>query len=260
MGWNLLKTETEKPKMEDYWHKPEDIVQKSGLKALIYGEPEVGKTHFALTFPDPIYVVDTEFGLAPLLQKDLFKDKEIRVFEACVLDTKTVEVDPIKSIEALERALSALSTLQRGTVVIDSISDVWQWLQAWLEVVASKKTSTGQPYRFEYGKANMRYRKLILRLIAQPINVVLTAKVTEKYDSSGNPMGVYVPRAQKDTSHMVDVVLYAKKEFDPIAKRWKYASTLTKCRFQRGFEAELEDVTYDKLIALLKEQLGVVIV
>jgi len=217
------------------------------------------RTHFALTFPEPLYVVDTEFGVAPLLQKEPFKNKDIRVFEACVLDTKTVEVDPIQSIEALEKALTALRTLQKGTVVIDSVSDVWSWMQAWLEVVASKKTASGQPYRFEYGKANMRYRKLILRLLAQPINVVLTAKTTEKYDSQGNPTGLYVPRAQKDTAHMVDVVLYARKEFDPVAKRWKYVSTLQKCRFQRGFEVEIEDVTYDKLVKLLREQLGVVI-
>ena len=132
-------------------------------------------------------------------------------------------------------------------------------MQAWLEVVASKKTASGQPYRFEYGKANMRYRKLILRLLAQPINVVLTAKLTEKYDSSGNPTGMYVPRAQKDTAHMVDIVLYLRKQFDPIAKQWKYVSTLQKCRFQRSFEVEITDVTYDKLVQLLRERLGVVI-
>ena len=82
-----------------------------------------------------------------MLQKEPFKSKDIRVFEACVLDTKTVEVDPIQSIEALEKALTALRTLEKGTVVIDSVSDVWAWMQAWLEVVASKKTASGQPYR-----------------------------------------------------------------------------------------------------------------
>jgi len=56
---------------------------------------------------------------------------------------------------------------------------------------------------------------------------------------------------------MVDIILHAKKQFDPIAKEWKYVSTLEKCRFQRGFSAEIEDVTYDKLVALLRDQLGV---
>ena len=40
MGWNMLKEETEELKAEDFWHKPEEIVQKSGLKVLAYGEPE----------------------------------------------------------------------------------------------------------------------------------------------------------------------------------------------------------------------------
>ena len=51
MGWNMLKEEAEELKAEDFWHKPEEIVQKSGLKVLVYGEPEVGKVYQAALYP-----------------------------------------------------------------------------------------------------------------------------------------------------------------------------------------------------------------
>ena len=74
-----------------------------------------------------------KFGVSPLLQHEEFKNKDISIFEACVLDTETVEVAPIRSIETLEKAITSLGGLKKGTVVIDTITDVWQWLLAWLE-------------------------------------------------------------------------------------------------------------------------------
>lgn len=60
MGWNQMKQAEKVLTRDDYWKGPEHIIHKAGLKVLIFGDPEVGKTHFALTFPPPIYVVDTE--------------------------------------------------------------------------------------------------------------------------------------------------------------------------------------------------------
>jgi len=95
--------------------------------------------------------------------------------------------------------------------------------------------------------------------MAKPIHVVLTGQPRERYDSQGRPMGSYVPRVQKQTGHMCDIILHLRKEYDAIAKRYKYVATLKKCRFQRGFECEIEDVTFDKLVDVLKEKLGVTI-
>ena len=147
MTWNLLK-ESEK-KYEDFWKSPEYIVKKSGIKVLVWGPPETGKTHFALTAPEPIHVIDTEFGTYPLLCKEPFKNKDIRVFEAAQLNVESAEIDPVKSIEAVEEAISFLKDINEGTVVIDSVTDIWQWLGAWLEVTASVRTASGRPYQFE---------------------------------------------------------------------------------------------------------------
>jgi len=79
-----------------------------------------------LTFPEPVYIVDTDLGVAPLLTKDVFRNKEIYIYEAVKLSIEKDEVDPIGSLEQLEQALTALKDVNRGTVVIDTLTDVWQ--------------------------------------------------------------------------------------------------------------------------------------
>ena len=94
MAWDLKRVKKEEIKPEQFWKKPTEIIHKTGLKVLAWGEPEVGKTHFALTFPEPVYVVDTDLGVAPLLAKPEFRDKDIRIYDAVKLDLEKDEVDP----------------------------------------------------------------------------------------------------------------------------------------------------------------------
>jgi hypothetical protein len=54
-----------------------------------------------------------------------FKGKEIYIFPACQLDAD-VKVDPVQSIEAVEEAISKLGRLDKGTIVLDSATDLWQ--------------------------------------------------------------------------------------------------------------------------------------
>jgi len=217
----------------------------------------VGKSHFALTAPEPIHVIDTEFGIAPLLLKEPFSSKDIRVFEAAQLSVETAELDPIQSIEAVEQAVAYLKDINTGTIVIDTVTDIWQWIGAWLETVATARTQSGRPYQFEWGKANIRYRRLILRLMAKPrVHVILTGQPRPLYDEQGRRLGSMEPRVQRQTEHMVDAVLYLEKRSYP--GYVKYVATLTKCRFQRGFNTTIEDITFDRLVNVLETELGVV--
>jgi len=79
--WNKLAKVV--PSFEEFWRPGSQLVHEQGLKILVWGEPEVGKTHFALTAPEPVYVVDTEYGVAPVLRH--FKHKRIFVYEAAVV-------------------------------------------------------------------------------------------------------------------------------------------------------------------------------
>ena len=142
--------------------KPATEIKQQGLKVLVWGDSEVGKTHFCMTMPDPVYIVpnvlhqkpailwcviDTEFGTVPLLHK--FPGKQIFVYEAAVLDETTMEPDALKSLDKIEEALGTLQAVEVGTICIDSGTDVWQWMGAWLEQTAKRRTASGQPYQFE---------------------------------------------------------------------------------------------------------------
>jgi len=256
-GWQALaKKEAPKRGKEDFF-KARDTLTKKGIKVGVYGKWETGKTHFALTFPEPIHVIDTEFGCSPLLRKELFRDKEIYVFEAASLDPLTDRVDPLKSLENVEEAIATLADVKEGTIVIDTGTDIWGWIIAWLEEIATRKTDTGAPYRFEYGKANLRYRNLIIRLIAKPVHFVITAQTAEVFDSTGTPTGVYSPRWMKQTPHWVDLLIYMDKKH--LGGTWKYVATIEKCRWERAFNLTVEDLDFQKMKSALEEKLGITI-
>jgi len=260
MGWSqLVKKELDIPKPEDFFTPLQRIKHTGGLKVGIYGKPETGKTYFALTCPPPVYVIDTEFA-AKKVARVHFPEKRIFIAEVTHIDPITDQPDPIRSLENVEKAIAAIAStnIERGTIVIDTVTDIWQWICAWLEQVATRRTQSGQPYRFEYGLANERYRQIIVRLLAKPVHVVLTAHESPIYDEKGQEIpGLTQGKWQKQTPHWVDIVLHAQKRFNASLKRWQYVTTIEKCRFKRGLNAQIEDITFQKLVNFLRQNLGV---
>jgi len=70
-------TRKKAPVMKLYFIDLKNEVQKSGLNILVYGGFGTGKSHFCLSAPEPIYVIDTEGGIKPLFRN--FKDKDIPI-------------------------------------------------------------------------------------------------------------------------------------------------------------------------------------
>lgn len=244
---------------EEIFEEPKQEAQR--LNVGIAGPPEVGKTHFALTFPEPVYILDTEFGARPLAIKDEFSDKEIHIAEIPVLNKKE-EPDAIASLDRLESAIKKVDDSQGGTIIIDSITDVWKWIQTWLEQRQDVKTNNlGEPYRFEWGKANDKYRNLWLLAQLKDMHMVVTGQVKDVYDSSGNKSGETEARWQNQTPHWVDVYLKAwktkKKASDSGDIEVDYKARFEKCRFERSFDRKLDDVTFDSLKSVLEESFGI---
>ncbi len=245
---------------DHFFKASEDYTTHDGLKVMAWGGTGIGKTHFALSAPGPVYVLDTEFGTMPLLRH--FKDKEIYVMEAAVLDPETDEPDMDESLKKIEAAIATLRELTAGTIVIDSGSDVWGWLGAWTEQQARKRgkmTSADTVQRLEWGRANARWRHLILRLMAKPMHFIITAQEQEIYDGSGRPTNTFRPRIQKQTEHMCDIILHIQKVYSPGKVKPDYVAKILKNRFQRGVELEIKDITFDKLCKALKDKFGIIV-
>jgi len=254
MAWNAKPSEME-PSM--FFKSAKEIIVRQGVKVGIYGPPETGKSYFGQTFPQPVYIVDTELAAAKVAYQH-FPDRDIKIFEAKIVDIETDKPDPIKSLMQVERAILSLKNVTKGTIVIDTVSDYWSWIGALVERDAKRRTQTGQPYRFEWATGNERYRYFIMRLLSRPVHVVLIAQTRKVYGPHGEETNLVSPTWQKQTPHWCDIVIQAKKEF--IQNKWRYLSVIEKCRFQRAFNETVEDITFPKLASVLRNKLGVKVI
>ena len=184
--------------------QPAEAVQKKA-KILVYGEPGVGKTWFALTFPG-VALIDTEGGA------DLYGSR----FDFDVLRTKSFG-DILEAIEAVKADHGR--TWQ--TLVIDPISIVWQVLQD-----AGQQAAEARAARYgrsaddvmltprDWGLIKRRLYSAMTDLVNLPVNVVLTAHQRDimemRRDGRGQEVAVKVgekPDAEKKTGYWPDLVI-----------------------------------------------------
>ena len=259
MAFDKLGTDATKvaPKVEDFFKNLRDMELIPGLKVGVWGPPEVGKTFFIGTCPEPIYYIDTEFGGKPVY-KNWFPDKDIRSMECRVIGKDPTQVDAEATFNKVEEAIFSLvnSKPTQGTVAIDSMSDIYGWMNEWVEQTTPKVKSktSGEDFmmRTEWGKRNSRYRFMVFQLISLPINIVFTAQPKEEY-KGGKGTGHFEGRWLEQHDHWVDVVLKMEKwDSTPI----KYYSTIEKCRMHRAPGVRIEDCTYPLLLRTLDDKFG----
>lgn len=257
MAWNSLpkKKEEEKTivlKPDQFFKHQKEMKTRQGLKIGVWGEPETGKSYFSMTCPEPIYIIDTEFA-ARKLAKQHFPDKEIFIYECSVIDPTSPleEPDPIKSLTNMEQAIISLKDVNVGTIVVDTVSDYWSWMSAYVEHEAKRfYKKTGEVMRTEWSTGNERYRYFINRLLIKPCNVVLVSQPKPIY-REGQDTGSIKPAWQRQTPHWCDVVVWMRKVL--IQNRIAYQAIIQKSRLMRAENHIIENLTYDKLVAYLKE-------
>jgi len=202
------------------------LLTKRGAKLYVWGTYGIGKTFLALSFPQPIYVISTEFGVAQLLHH--YPDKDIRIMECTVpytsspgntktgkVDESVFTVDPEVSLRNVEKATELLKDVTEGTIVLDSGTDLWEWFSAWIDYNADKYTKSGQMMRTEWGKVNSKYKNLLMRLISRPVNFVMTGRSQAVYSSEGRETSAEKFSGQKNTPFIPDIVLHLRKEMRP---------------------------------------------
>jgi len=247
--------------------KASQVVQhKTGLKVLIFGRTETMKTGFALSAVKrckPLFMFDTELGAPPLFRH--FKKEELDFIEWCdatFLDPNTDLPDPLEALRRLESSLTAIKEFTdrtspdnpiKGVVVIDSLTDVWDWIQEWLDKTGTK--AKGQLLQFNWPKARRRIRKLIFRLLAKPVHLICTAHPQEIYKDK-NATGEFRARVEKALPHRFDIVIHAKR-FEIPGSDVQYKAYVAKNRFMKNWRPVFDEITFAKLVDKLKEDLGV---
>jgi hypothetical protein len=256
MTWENQKQniEIEKPKMETKieFKNLSEAKQTRGLKVLSYGNFSTGKTHFALSSEKPVYIIDTENGASPLADK--FPDAKI--LNICNMNGDDVEEkDEVKNFENFQQAVDYLCSIpdsEIGTIIIDSISDFWEWCQAYGKIKVFKLSIEDRlKAQFDWGVINKLYKAQINKLINKNCNLILTARETEIYNGL-NPSGRYQAKCQKTTPYFVDIVLYHEMKF--INKQFQFQAKIDKCRQDGNMVGKIiENPSLEKIQELLKK-------
>jgi len=204
---------------------PELAIKK--LKIGIRGQQKTGKTRWAMSSAvnyGPTYIIATEPGVKPLAK--LFPDSEIYFCEVYEPDyTGVFEVESTKTLANIDQAVRQIRQMALAnpdsvkTVVVDSVTDVWKWVQEWMKMEVLKIDKTARvKQQWDWGYANTKYQNIIMQLISLPCHVILTAQDREEYAGAGQPSGEWTARWQNQTPYWVDIVIALKKMKDKVGQ------------------------------------------
>jgi len=224
----------------------------AGFKIALWGLHKTGKSHFAGTAPLPIYVIDTE-GAWHLNRTAFPKEVQQQIFVSEVLyqaDKEGNKVNVIAAMDAMFEALDALTDLIKetpddkvGTIVIDSMTDLWDWLGIWKDVA----DLPGPGGRLQWGHANKRYTEFINMLLHSRWNVVATFKAEGMVDKTGADLGMDKAKWQKKTPYWFDCIAELRRE------ETRRILILKGDRLG-DIREKLEDPSFPKLVELFKKR------
>ena len=270
----------DKPKKESYnidemFTTVQDNGGNKNLSFLVWGDAEVGKTVFSLGCPGPIRYINLDAGLQPNIR---FKSKDTKLQEFKCIDyeddrSNLTDIDnydcfkvmPKGSLRNFDRAIiSLLENCHGGTVVIDTMSTINDWLKALMaSVIPKSKTKDGVEYvnMFDWKYVNSKWSWILEKLKSIDATLVILSRATQVYDGSDPVPGQFEPDMRKGWQYQTSVIIeMTKKEVqDPTTNKWTTVRTgkFNKFRgadFDSKEEYVINDISYDKVLDVLKKE------
>ena len=133
-----------------------------------------GKTHFSLTGPEPIIYFDIDAGAEGVIEAHSAAGKEILVYRLRVVHEESQALWE-KQWEDLKDKLVAAWGMSRGTVIIDTFSEVYELVR----LVKFGKLS--QVSSYSYDKTNKEIRELIRMAYESSMNTIFVHKMRPVY-------------------------------------------------------------------------------
>ena len=277
---NGKKEEKETPKDTTKFFSSEQADEtKKGLDVLFFGDANSGKTYIAHTFPEPIFIIDTE-RRANKTKQYHFPGKDVRPFRPMEISTKIKTLGSIEDTVDFEGSVDNLTNvliefhnkvasgeIKQGTLVVDSMSDVWWWVQEWGKIRLAKKEKIDLvtfrlKQQFDWGMMNDRHYKLIVvmrKLLDYGINLVATAREKRCPEYVATPLAVSMSdriRAQKDVPFWFSTIinLQVRRVQSQTADNKRYMSVIEKLETFDYKGDIIENLTYQKLKALIDKK------
>uniref|UniRef100_A0A6M3JMT8 Putative ATPase domain containing protein n=1 Tax=viral metagenome TaxID=1070528 RepID=A0A6M3JMT8_9ZZZZ len=208
------------------------------------GRPKSGKTHFAMTFPEPIKVFS--FDLGAQLVRAKFSSKQIDVVEYPMpiidsLSSDTPWAEPLWQ-DVKREIYEAIDSCLYKTIVIDPLSVVWDICRfSFAEEQNRSKLGKAR----DYGEPNARMRGFFLRAATAGVNLVAISYLKDEYKED-KQTGNLILDGWKHSIGMADVHLTIER------RGRSNVAIIQDSRF--GFETigyEMVNPTYDDLAILL---------
>lgn len=140
----------------------------------VYGLEKSGKTHFALTAPEPIVYFDIDLGSEGVVEKFKRAGREILVWEVRVPKGEKQDIYESMWAEAKLRLTQAFS-LGKGTVVIDTATEEYE-----LNRLARFGKLT-QVLPHNYVQVNTEWREVLRQAFDSGMNAIFIHKMKSKY-------------------------------------------------------------------------------
>jgi len=268
------KTVVHKPVTDfDSYFKQDD--KPKAFVTLLFGDTGCGKTFTAMTFPEPVYIIDTE-NRAISTKYYNFKNKVIKIFEPIQLKTNfdpkdSDALDTHTTINNIAKFVIDFANqvkegkIKQGTIIVDTATDMWSLCQDWgIHELAKYTTKEGVKKadtvlmrinnQMDWGIINKKHYEIlgILRtLIKYGIYVIYTAReakipdyAKEKVASTKDKI-----RCQKDVPFLADVIFNLKKvQSDKLTRYWGSCIKLSGLPTPANY---IENLDFKKIDALL---------
>ena len=204
--------------------------------------PKHGKTHFAMTFPDPIAVFSFDMGADFVRGK--FPDKKIDIFKYSIPLEYSGGVHPwAKDLyyKIKDEYIAAVTKGGYKTVVLDPATVLWEIVRHGYAVEEGIKGI--KEYRYE--EPNSRMTGFLMQPLLVGVNLVTLSHLKSVYVNDANT-GEKDLDGFKRTNNIADIVMLLER------RSREFFATIMDCRFDPLLnDEELQSPSYDDLIALL---------
>jgi hypothetical protein len=224
----------------------------------VTGLPKSGKTHFALTFPNPIKVYGFDTGIPYLIAK--FPDKEIDLaeFELPYLDDEedTWALPIWEKFYAMYKA--DVAERYYKTLIPDTATNMELVLrQSILEKIRRDESKAGKQKLAvnEYTQRNLVMSAIFERAARAGMNLVVTQYMKEQWQRTGpnsaQPTGKYILDGWNQTEGKADINIEMESQVRADG-RVVAVSHIKPSRFNRdlGGIPPVDDLDYEALVAL----------
>lgn len=249
-------------------------IDKYGMYLLAYGDGGSGKTYLGMTFPAPIFYMDTEERAvhtkeAHFPDKEIYIDDQIRAFNFNPGPNEDA-FDSHKTVENMTRFIIGVvayikeKKLEQGTIVIDSGTDGWIFIQDWMVLELAKyvnkdgtKKADVQMMRVNNmldwkiaNKRNLEIFGTLRRLLPNGINVVVTAREEQPPEfvmKTGKETMKDRIRCHKDLPFTADVILNLRKLENQQTGQTRYVAKVEKLGAKKVQNEYINEPTYEKI-------------